>query len=274
MAYPIKIGDHKELKKFGDSEMHEFLVAAGGKVPAESRLHVPGMPFWLASAAIVGFIDLTTGRMCKGCSDMVWKETFANHSTEDYFKAGTIYRIKGYVKEQETEITVAEILSEGESDEQLEQLLKEFMEEWGKTSKVRSDIIRDLEYDKSLDHYEGEFNWLGKKIWIEIDNEEDNAAESLSAAEELCKNCAKWDKKFKEAIVKRLFKTANDSWLDTKITEEEFVSRISISGINVSDFEGGTFHAWCGDCDGIFLDHSIVVSGNLADGVKYVELQG
>jgi hypothetical protein len=273
MTYPIKIGDHKELKKFGDLEMHEFLVAAGGKVPAENRLHVPGMPFWLASAAIVGFIDLTTGRRRRGYSEMVWKETFANHSTEDYFKAGTIYRIKGYVKEHGTEITVAEILSEGESDEQLEQLLKEFMEEWNKISKVRSDMFGKLDYDNTLERYECRFDWLGKKCWIRIDNEEDNAAESLRFAEEICRNCAEWDKKFKEAIVKHLFKTANDFWMDTEITEEEFVSRLSISSISVSDFEGGTFHAdYCSD--GIFTDHGVVVSGNLVEGIEYVNLEG
>ena len=271
MTYPIKIGDHKDLKKFGNKEMHEFLVAAGGKVPAENRLHVSGMPFWFASAAIVGFIDLTTGRRCKGCSDMVWKETFANHSTEDYFKAGTIYRIRGYVKEQGTEITVAEVLSEGESDEQLEQLLKESMEELDKDSKVRSDLIGDLEYDEDYYCYVGKFNWLGKEIKIEIAGEEDEISDAaLAAAEELCINCAEWDKKFKEALVRGLFKDANSIFLDAKISEEEFISRFPLYKIKItSGFKGGTFEAVADDNDEIFKGASIYIHGNLDDGVEY-----
>jgi hypothetical protein len=271
MTYPIKIGDHKELKKFGDLEMHEFLVAAGGKVPAENRLHVPGMPFWLASAAIVGFIDLTTGRRRRGYSEMVWKETFANHSTEDYFKAGTIYRIKGYVKEHGTEITVAEILFEGESDEQLEQILKEFWKEWNKVSIVRSDIIGDLEYDDGIYCYVGKFNWLGKEIKIEIAGEEDEISDvSLAAAEELCRNCAEWDRKFKEALVRDLLYDANNIFLDTKISGEELISRLPLSDIRITcGFKGGTFEASTDDDDEIFDGACIYIHGNLEDGVEY-----
>ena len=136
-----------------------------------------------------------------------------------------------------------------------------------------TEMFGRLDYDTILDCYEGRFNWLGKECWITIDNEEDNAEESLSVAEEICRKCDEWDKIFKDSIVKHLFRKANDFWLDTKISEEEFVSRLSLFSISVSDFEGGTFHADYSS-DGIFTDHGIVVSGNLVNGVKYVNLEG
>lgn len=272
MEYPRKIGDQKELEKFGIEAPHEFLVMAVGSDPVEKRMQVPGTFTWLCEAEILGFIDLITGRKFGKSTKMVWKETHGCLSKEDNFKTGTIYRIVGYLSGPwGLDIAITQIVSEGETDAFLEGLY----EEWDKRPKpFESDMFGLMEYDNTLSIYEGKFDWLGKQVTVEIANDEDNAAESLECAEKFCRNCAEWDKRFRESIANNLTDKAN-LWSESnvKLSSEEFLSHVSIYSLTVSDYKDGSFSVYYSDDADIFSGHLISVCGNITEGVQYVSIE-
>lgn len=282
MTYPIKIGISECLERFADRGLHEFIAAVGGGGTSASRLGDDNK--FDASANILGYIDLTTGRKCNIPCKLKWYETIENvHSKayHEYFKEGTVYRVKGYVyqpKEGErynkwnSSIVVSEIVMAGEYNAYLTSLYAE----WERPVVMESEIFGQLIYNKQHEYYPARFNWLGTEVKIEIDNETDNAAESLKVAEEICRNCVEWDKKFKEAIGRELTSLA-EYWIDdsgnTSITEEEFISRLTIELLDISDYNNGTFYVWYDD-GGVFAGHSVTVYGNLVEGVTHANMEG
>ncbi|MBO4866352.1 MAG: DUF2262 domain-containing protein [Ruminococcus sp.] len=282
MTYPIKIGIQEKIANLADREMHEFLVAIGDG--HSSALHVGGAETWDASSPILGYIDMDTGRKSSIASSIRWTETNENVKSSAYtkfFEPRTVYRVKGYayeLKEGESYnkwnsgITVSEILMKGE----FSSFLAEVYAEWDRAVVMDSEFFGQLVYEKKYDYYEGSFNWLGTQVKIKIDNEEDNAASSLKCAEDLCRNCVEWDIKFKESIADELTYLAND-WLrdadEPEITEEEFLSRITMELIDISDYNGGTFYVWYDD-GGVFAGHSVTVYGTLEKGVSSVRMEG
>lgn len=150
------------------------------------------------------------------------------------------------------------------------------MAEYYKSVVYDSPVLGQMVYTDKTGEYEGEFNWLGTEVKIEIDNETDNAAESLKVAEEICRNCVEWDKKFKEAIGRELTSLA-EYWIDdsgnTSITEEDFISRLTMKVLDISDYNNGTFYVWYDD-GGVFAGHSVTVYGNLVEGVTHANMEG
>ena len=269
MAYPRKIGDQKELRGFESSTPHEFLVIVGGSDPAENRMQVPGTITWFCTAKILGFINLTTGRKFDKGTKLYWKETQECLSTEDNFKSGTIYRIKGYLSGPwNLDLVVAEILSEGESDAFLEGLYEEWLE---LPKPFESDMFGLMEYEDYS--YRGTFNWLGKKTVVDIRyyEDDDGLSERLKCAEDICRNCAEWDRKFRESIADVYFEEANDMSL------EEFNSHIEIVRIEIEDLDDGaeTFEIIYGE-DGSIVseDILIILEGNTAEGVTDAHWEG
>lgn len=282
MTYPIKIGIQKDLERFADREMHEFIVAIGDG--HATGIRTGGEGTWSASAPILGYIDLDTGRKSNIASTIIWKETDENVRSKEYtkyFEPRTVYRVKGYayeLKEGESYnkwnsgINVSEITMAGEYNAYLAQVYAE----WDTPVTMQSEIFGQLIYNKRYEYYDGSFNWLGTQVRMKIDDEEDNAAESLEYAEKLCRNCVEWDRKFKESIAEELTYLAND-WLrdadKPEITEEEFVSRITMELIDISSYNNGTFYVWYDD-DDIFAGHSVTVYGNFIEGVTHTNMEG
>lgn len=185
--------------------------------------------------------------------------------------------MKGYVyqlKEGEnynkwnSSIIVSEIVMAWEDNEYLASLYTE----WERPIVMESEIFGQLIYNKQREYYPAKFNWLGTEVSVKVDNETENAAGSLKAAEEICRNCIEWDKKFNEAICIDLLYYA-ENWLGEPITEEEFISRLTMQVLDISDYDNGTFFVWYDD-GGVFGGHSVTVYGNLAEGVKQADMEG
>ena len=282
MTYPIKIGIREQLERFKERGLHEFIVVTGDE--HASAIHTQGFDPWDARIPMLGYIDLTTGRKCNIASKLSWWETAENVNSKlytKYFEPRTVYRVKGYVyelKEGETYdkwnagIVVSEITMAGEYNAYLAQVCAE----WDRPIMMQSELFGQLLYNKKYTFYSGKFNWLGTQVTMKIDDEEDNAAESLEYAEKLCKNCVEWDKRFKESIAEELTYLAND-WLrdadKPEITEEEFVTRITMELIDISSYNDGTFYIWYDD-DGIFAGHSVTVYGTFKEGITHVQMEG
>ena len=97
------------------------------------------------------------------------------------------------------------------------------------------------------------------------EEDDTNANTALRTLTELYKNDNKWDKIIKEFAAKELIFACNnwakDENINAKeITKEEFIKRISINTLNVSN--DGAFEFEFYD-DDLFFGHSIVVNANI-----------
>ena len=79
-----------------------------------------------------------------------------------------------------------------------------------------------------------------------------------------------WLNVAKDYIFKNEFDNASE-WCEDELTEEQFKNRISLADISV--YDDGTYWVFFDD-DGIFLEHSIVIRGEIGKGFNEVTLMG
>ena len=71
-----------------------------------------------------------------------------------------------------------------------------------------------------------------------------------------------------------LLELKNDAWLDedeSEVSAEEFIARMELSSVSIH--ADGGFEFWFDDGD-LFWGHSIMVSGNIQDGLDDAGIHG
>ena len=112
-------------------------------------------------------------------------------------------------------------------------------------------------------------------VRLTIDTNNSEAEEkSLAAARSLWASRREWQQEVTDYAIGQLLQLKNESWLredETQLTAEEFAKNMVLEAISTRP--GGSFEFWHNDGD-LFWGHSIMVSGNLADGPKHAGIEG
>ncbi len=140
---------------------------------------------------------------------------------------------------------------------------------------LTDDRFGTLTLDRRVSWFEASTRWCDSEVRLALQaSEGPDLKAALRAASELWDAQQTWDERIKAFAVERLLPLKNGTWLDEdedELTAEQFVSRMTLNSINVSP--AGEFDFWHGDGD-LFWGHSILVSGNLADGPTDADIPG
>ena len=132
-----------------------------------------------------------------------------------------------------------------------------------------------LTLDRRLDWYEATPEWCGNAIRLWIPAKPADAVEkSLGVARRLWTEQEEWQRRITAFAIAELLALKNDTWLDegeAEIGEADFARRMVLESVSVK--EDGTFEFWHNDGE-LFWGHSIMVSGNLADGPTDAGIHG
>lgn len=292
MVFPCAIGVSSipaQVAEYFEDTLHEYLIAVGGGGTSAARLN--GNKHLRASANILGYVDLTTGRKSDVKASVQWVLTDRESKDGAYFKLfeqGVIYRVNGLPPKRLDGadylnnpfrmggVYVTEILERGVRNDYLEGLLGEY----SKPESVRSDVLGELRLDRDLGWFEGKCSWLDKRVSVYLSTDDTKAAELLlSAMEQFYSERERWDKELRACAANDLTDTANDWMYDgledgeepREITKEDFARRIQLESIEL-DTEG-SFTVFFSD-DDMFAGHSVVVYGTTKWGTEYAEIAG
>lgn len=129
--------------------------------------------------------------------------------------------------------------------------------------------------DRRVNWYEATPDWCGSSIRLTISaGAPEEMEKSLAVARRLWAEQEDWKRKITDCATKKLLGLKNDNWLDEnepEVSEEGFAHKMALESISVE--AGGAFEFWHDDGD-LFWGHSILVSGNLADGPKDAGIHG
>lgn len=166
------------------------------------------------------------------------------------------------------------VLSKNINDKDLEKILEKILEKRKEPVYYNSKNIGQFILNRSIDWFEGKSIWKGKNIDIFFAGDLNKINKTESNADKILSKQIEIDKYIKQEICKELLPLKNESWLDEneeKITEEEFVSKISLDSIIVNNEDDYVMNFYDGN---IFWGHCIVVEANLDGKVDYISIQG
>ena len=121
----------------------------------------------------------------------------------------------------------------------------------------------------TLDEYgwfENEVKWLDDECFVSLNYDEaseDSAKQALAVFKRIYSERQSWDERLRRFAAECLTDNVNNCWLDDgaeKITEEQFVARISLEGLWV--YNDGSYQVFFDD-DNMYYEHSIIVEGNV-----------
>lgn len=313
--YKVGIPMPDELKDRYETEPHEYLVASrcehltgviysveygdrGGGTPTKRIIY--------ADADIVGYVDLTANIQARSsswmrftanypCMPSPWgltkEESDAQNAEYEHvrqiFQPNKIYRVKGLPpisrpdlehfnnKTHMQSFYVLEVLSDGEKNEFLQNLL----DMWYNPVKLHSEEFGDMVLDKELMWFSVEKEWRRKPFYLrlKLQDENEDPTEGLTMLETFWKKKANWDKKLRAVAAKTLLEQAND-WAASDDehpgrvwTEDSFTKALKNESF-VMDTDG-SFEMWYDD-GGIFFGHTVVVYGDTQNGIKEAKMEG
>ena len=139
------------------------------------------------------------------------------------------------------------------------------MAEWLKSIQNSSYLSHFTEKKGSLT---GELRWNGILISVEIDISPDveEMQLNISVAEELLSAATLWKSRLDEHLLRSLL---GQTWIESEgaqLAPDELLSKVKLLEVVI---EEGEFSFWHSD-GGLYYGHSIVVHGNIADGIKMV----
>lgn len=277
-----------------ESEPCEYLVAIDGSGAAGSG----SKDHFSASFPILGYVNLQTGKKSDVMSHLRFVPTEEERERRAYFEEFDylmVYKIKAlapkYREASEPWINntvrmsclyALEMLSAAVPNEYLDTIIVKY-----KTPvTIKTEKYGELTLDKDLHHFEGECEWLGKKakLYLNVEREQENADKALANMDIFYQNLEDWDKRMREFAAKELTELANewqssDCEVDedgnpidfTELTEADFAGKLSIDSMAIDD--EGNFTVFYFD-GGLFFDHSVVVDGNLENGIDSASMQG
>ena len=129
--------------------------------------------------------------------------------------------------------------------------------------------------NRGLDWYVAKFEWGSHSIELTLDaNAGEGLDDAVRTAEALWEDRDDWHRKSVDFAAQHLLELKNESWLgenEVALSQADFIVRMELRDITV--LEGGDFDFWYADC-GMFLGHSIRVTGNLACGLIEARIEG
>ncbi|WP_090620595.1 DUF2262 domain-containing protein [Natrinema salaciae] len=110
--------------------------------------------------------------------------------------------------------------------------------------------------------------WMGTEVELELWlSEPDDGVSGLTVAKALWDDQSTWTERIQQYALDELLELKNVEWIESEddtVTAEEFTDRIDLKTVTI-DHDGG-FTFWHDD-DDLFFGHSIMVSGNLENGI-------
>lgn len=243
-----------------------------------------GEKHWMMSKTFLAYYDIEENILNENEGRVVWylkDEDMKNMELKNKLKNNTIYLLKvrelidknvpeGRVASYYNRFLLVDIIEEDAENEELNNILEEYL----KPIIIKDDILGELIYNKELKFFEGNIKWLEKNIsvYLDIKNPEDKESIIKTKKEllNLYNSQIEKDNEFRKFAASELIEQAND-WNDEEILEEEFVKRISLSELSIS--EDGDFVAYYND-DDIFWGHIITVYGNVEKGLESANMEG
>ncbi|WP_338754755.1 DUF2262 domain-containing protein [Bacillus sp. FJAT-52991] len=230
---------------------------------------------WTASIDLIAWKDLHNNetitkeeiRLAWLVDDAEWRKS------KDILKANTIVKLQ--VRKSENSMMLVKVLETPYKDDELEIILQEAM----KPVYYHDEMLGEFELDKRVKTFEKRISWAGEECHLDFDwNKDKHVMKSaLETAYALFKKQDEWNMKMKMYASAELVELANE-WLQDddeaeidEITKEMFMDLITLNSIIV--YPKGDFEIFFLDGD-IFWGHSIIVSGNIHEGLTSAEIAG
>ena len=240
-----------------------------------------------AQTQILAAIDVKTNELntLEGC--LVWRTTekeFQSRAFFKRFKKGTAYRVlvrkqiaEGAIRNN-NQYYVIKVLAEGETDDRLENILREYRRE----VVIEDEALGKFVLNKDLEMFEGSMLRQGEKISLYLEVEKDKPETWNDAYDNLKRFVSELearDAEMRRYSAQWLTDLANDWLMDAaeedeepeEITQQSFAERIGLCEISV-DAEGG-YTVFYSD-DDMFWGHSIQVCGSFDEGIESAEMVG
>ncbi|HDR3907994.1 DUF2262 domain-containing protein [Bacillus toyonensis] len=230
---------------------------------------------WTASIDLIAWKDLHNNetitkediRLAWLVDDEEWRKS------KDILTANTVVTLQ--VRKSGNSLMLVKVLETPYKDDELEIILQDAM----KPVFYDDGILGEFELDKRVKTFEKRMSWAGEECHLYFDWNEDKhmMKSALETAHVLFKEQYEWNMKMKMYAAKELVELANE-WLQDddeaeidEITKEMFIDSITLSSLSV--YSEGDFEIFFLDGD-IFWGHSIIVSGNIHEGLSSAEIAG
>jgi len=140
---------------------------------------------------------------------------------------------------------------------------------------VDDPLLGVLTFDRELGGFEGSCQWNDRAVSLHLAARESPAIQAaVETARSLWDSQVIWDRRIRDYAIAILLPRKNDTWLsenERRLTADQFNQRISLHAVTANP--DGSFEFWheAGD---LFWGHSILISGNLTDGLNYADIPG
>lgn len=251
--------------------------------------HNTGKGFWINSVALLGVKDCATGTVhaCRGV--LQWPASKRSKSIGQMglhkFRPGQICRVKA--RKKLARYTTEKDLAEGFQTWSLIEILvprafcpplQNIWAEYQKTVRIEDEQLGTLELDKKAEVLEGEFLWNGTPVFLLLyvsAQDRSTWQDAIATAKTIITELPARDIAMREFAAQELTVLAND-WQEEgaerpPITEKTFAKAIELSGLVVHS--SGRFTV-CYSDGNFFAEHTIQVTGSLADGLETADITG
>ena len=181
---------------------------------------------------------------------------------------------------------LSEVLVAHEDCPALNRVLAEYQDE----VELQDEVLGTLTLDKDFEKLRGQVKWCGLTIELCLDVDafdKDSWSKPRIAAKSLVSDCVSWDDKMIEYAAHEFTESYNEThgcdydvsdYLDIsedegefeELSEEDFASRLTMVKLDIA--LDGSFKAYF-DCDNLFFDSFITVTGSVQDGIKDADIE-
>ena len=190
-------------------------------------------------------------------------------------EAYDIIRVKARIREESgntfPQALLIEVVGKDDSDSELNSYASYLQEEVSFDDPLFGRFL----LNRQLGWFEATHDWCGESIRLTIEAEIPNAVEDLlTIAKELWIAEKDWGQRVLSCASENLLSLKNEHWLEddeSELDRSDFTERLTLESISIES--DGAFEFWFDDGE-IFCGHSIMVSGNLAEGPKDAGIHG
>lgn len=171
---------------------------------------------------------------------------------------------------------LSEVLVAHEDCPALNRVLEEYQDE----VELQDEVLGTLTLDKDFEKLRGQVKWCGLTIELCLDVDafdKDSWSKPRIAANSLVSDCVSWDDKMIEYAAHEFTKSYNetheceyDEGEFEELSEEDYASRLTMVKLDIA--LDGSFKAYF-DCDNLFFDSFITVTGSVQDGIKDADIE-
>lgn len=151
--------------------------------------------------------------------------------------------------------------------------LNHYSEELQKPVTFEDSMFGTFTLDRGIEQFEAEVVWDGELVFLYL-SEIEEVQEILKTAYAIYEEQDEWNSRIKNYAVQELLLLKNESWIDddeVELSPDEFKARMVLESITVNP--NGLFE-FCYDDGGIFWGHSIMINGNILEGLTHTDICG